>query len=100
MKIKVVVHEAENRGSGPRCLPFRIPGCATKGETMYELMHNKRSKAASRQTLRRSLRQTGSPADVRYAKWGLISEKGTDSRFVFANAAILFTFCSCDCTPD
>jgi len=38
MKIKVVVHEAEEGGFWAE-VPA-IPGCATQGETMDELMHN------------------------------------------------------------
>lgn len=38
MKIKVVVHEAEEGGFWAE-VPA-IPGCATQGETMEELMHN------------------------------------------------------------
>lgn len=38
MKIKVVVHEAEEGGFWAE-VPA-IPGCAIQGETMDELMHN------------------------------------------------------------
>ncbi len=38
MKIKVVVHEAEEGGYWAE-VPA-IPGCATQGETMEELMRN------------------------------------------------------------
>jgi predicted RNase H-like HicB family nuclease len=38
MKIKVVVHEAEEGGFWAE-VPA-IPGCATQGETMDELMRN------------------------------------------------------------
>jgi len=38
MKIKVVVHEAEEGGYWAE-VPT-IPGCATQGETMDELLHN------------------------------------------------------------
>jgi predicted RNase H-like HicB family nuclease len=38
MKIKVVVHEAEEGGYWAE-VPA-IPGCATQGETMDELLHN------------------------------------------------------------
>ncbi len=38
MKTKVVVHEAEEGGFWAE-VPA-IPGCATQGETMEELMHN------------------------------------------------------------
>jgi predicted RNase H-like HicB family nuclease len=38
MKIKVVVHEGEEGGFWAE-VPA-IPGCATQGETMDELMHN------------------------------------------------------------
>ena len=38
MKIKVIVHEAEEGGFWAE-VPA-IPGCATEGETMDELMHN------------------------------------------------------------
>jgi predicted RNase H-like HicB family nuclease len=38
MKIKVVVHEAEEGGYWAE-VPS-IPGCATQGETFDELMHN------------------------------------------------------------
>jgi predicted RNase H-like HicB family nuclease len=38
MKIKVVVHDAEERGFWAE-VPA-IPGCATQGETMDELLHN------------------------------------------------------------
>jgi predicted RNase H-like HicB family nuclease len=38
MKIKVVVHEAEEGGFWAE-VPA-IPGCATQGETMDELLHN------------------------------------------------------------
>ncbi len=38
MKIKVVVHEAEEGGFWAE-VPA-IPGCATQGDTMEELMHN------------------------------------------------------------
>jgi predicted RNase H-like HicB family nuclease len=40
MKIKVVVHEAEEGGFWAE-VPA-IPGCATQGETMEELLHNVR----------------------------------------------------------
>ena len=40
MKIKVVVHEAEEGGYWAE-VPT-IPGCATQGETMEELMRNLR----------------------------------------------------------
>jgi predicted RNase H-like HicB family nuclease len=40
MKIKVVVHEAEEVGYWAE-VPA-IPGCATQGETMEELMRNLR----------------------------------------------------------
>lgn len=38
MKIKVVVHEAEEGGFWAE-VPA-IPGCASQGETMEELLHN------------------------------------------------------------
>ncbi len=38
MKIKVVVHEAEEGGYWAE-VPA-IPGCATQGETFEELLHN------------------------------------------------------------
>ncbi len=38
MKIKVVVHEAEKGGFWAE-VPA-IPGCATQGESMEELLHN------------------------------------------------------------
>lgn len=38
MKIKVVVHEAEEGGFWAE-VPA-IPGCATQGETFEELLHN------------------------------------------------------------
>jgi predicted RNase H-like HicB family nuclease len=38
MKIKVVVHEAEEGGFWAE-VPA-IPGCATQGETFKELLHN------------------------------------------------------------
>ena len=38
MKLKVVVHEAEEGGFWAE-VPA-IPGCATQGETMEELLHN------------------------------------------------------------
>ncbi|MGO8735191.1 MAG: type II toxin-antitoxin system HicB family antitoxin [Terriglobia bacterium] len=38
MKIKVVVHEAEEGGFWAE-VPA-IPGCATEGDTLEELMHN------------------------------------------------------------
>jgi predicted RNase H-like HicB family nuclease len=38
MKIKAVVHEAEEGGFWAE-VPA-IPGCATQGETMEELLHN------------------------------------------------------------
>lgn len=38
MKLKVVVHEAEEGGYWAE-VPA-IPGCATQGETLEELMHN------------------------------------------------------------
>ncbi|HSS19260.1 MAG TPA: type II toxin-antitoxin system HicB family antitoxin [Pyrinomonadaceae bacterium] len=38
MKIKVVVHEAEEGGFWAE-VPS-IPGCATQGETLEELIHN------------------------------------------------------------
>jgi predicted RNase H-like HicB family nuclease len=38
MKIKVVVHDAEEGGFWAE-VPA-IPGCATQGETMDELLHN------------------------------------------------------------
>ena len=38
MKIKVVVHEAEEDGFWAE-VPA-IPGCATQGETFEELLHN------------------------------------------------------------
>jgi predicted RNase H-like HicB family nuclease len=38
MKIKVVVHEAEEGGFWAE-VPA-IPGCASQGETMDELLHN------------------------------------------------------------
>jgi predicted RNase H-like HicB family nuclease len=38
MKIKVVVHEAEEGGFWAE-VPA-IPGCATQGENMEELLHN------------------------------------------------------------
>ena len=38
MKIKVVVHEAEEGGYWAE-VPA-IPGCATQGESMEELLHN------------------------------------------------------------
>jgi predicted RNase H-like HicB family nuclease len=38
MKIKVVIHEAEEGGFWAE-VPA-IPGCATQGETMEELIHN------------------------------------------------------------
>jgi predicted RNase H-like HicB family nuclease len=38
MKIKVVVHEAEEGGYWAE-VPA-IPGCATKGETFEDLLHN------------------------------------------------------------
>ncbi len=40
LKIKVVVHEAEEGGFWAE-VPA-IPGCATQGETMEELLHNLR----------------------------------------------------------
>jgi predicted RNase H-like HicB family nuclease len=40
MKIKVVVHEAEEGGYWAE-VPA-IPGCASQGETMDELLHNLR----------------------------------------------------------
>jgi predicted RNase H-like HicB family nuclease len=40
MKIKIVVHDAEEGGYWAE-VPA-IPGCATQGETMEELMHNLR----------------------------------------------------------
>jgi predicted RNase H-like HicB family nuclease len=40
MKIKVVVHEAQEGGFWAE-VPA-IPGCATQGETMDELLHNLR----------------------------------------------------------
>ena len=40
MKIKVVVHEAEEGGYWAE-VPA-LPGCATQGETMEELLHNLR----------------------------------------------------------
>jgi predicted RNase H-like HicB family nuclease len=40
MKIKIVVHEAEEGGYWAE-VPA-IPGCATQGETMEELMQNLR----------------------------------------------------------
>ena len=40
MKIKVVVHKAEEGGYWAE-VPA-IPGCATQGETMDELLHNLR----------------------------------------------------------
>ena len=40
MKIKIVVHEAEEDGCWAE-VPA-IPGCATQGETMDELMQNLR----------------------------------------------------------
>jgi len=40
MKIKVIVHEAEEGGFWAE-VPA-LPGCATEGETMEELMHNLR----------------------------------------------------------
>jgi predicted RNase H-like HicB family nuclease len=40
MKIKIVVHEAEEGGFWAE-VPA-IPGCATQGETMDELLHNVR----------------------------------------------------------
>lgn len=40
MKIKVVVHEAEEGGFWAE-VPA-IPGCASEGETMEELLHNVR----------------------------------------------------------
>ena len=39
MKIKVVVHEAEEGGYWAGKLPA-IPGCATQGETFEDLLHN------------------------------------------------------------
>ena len=38
MKIKIIVHEAEEGGFWAEVLA--IPGCATEGETMEELMAN------------------------------------------------------------
>jgi predicted RNase H-like HicB family nuclease len=38
MKIKIIVHEAEEGGFWAE-VPA-IPGCATQGETMDELLHN------------------------------------------------------------
>jgi predicted RNase H-like HicB family nuclease len=38
MKIKAIVHDAEEGGFWAE-VPA-IPGCATQGETMDELMHN------------------------------------------------------------
>jgi predicted RNase H-like HicB family nuclease len=38
MKIKIVVHEADEGGFWAE-VPA-IPGCATQGESMDELMHN------------------------------------------------------------
>ena len=38
MEIKVVVHEAEEGGFWAEVLA--IPGCATQGETLEELLHN------------------------------------------------------------
>jgi predicted RNase H-like HicB family nuclease len=40
MKIKIVVHEAEEGGFWAE-VPA-IPGCASQGETMEELLHNMR----------------------------------------------------------
>jgi predicted RNase H-like HicB family nuclease len=40
MKIKIVVHEAEEGGFWAE-VPA-IPGCSTQGETMEELLHNVR----------------------------------------------------------
>lgn len=40
MKIKIVVHDAEEGGYWAE-VPA-LPGCATQGETMDELMHNLR----------------------------------------------------------
>jgi predicted RNase H-like HicB family nuclease len=40
MKIKIVVHEAEEGGLWAE-VPA-IPGCASQGETMEELLHNVR----------------------------------------------------------
>lgn len=40
MKIKVIVHEAEEGGFWAE-VPA-IPGCATEGDTMDELLHNLR----------------------------------------------------------
>ncbi len=37
MNLKVVVHEAEEGGIGPKC---PIPGCATQGDTFEELLKN------------------------------------------------------------
>lgn len=41
MKIKIVVHEAEERGYWAE-VPA-LPGCATEGDTMDELMANLRN---------------------------------------------------------
>jgi len=40
MKIKIVIHEAEE--GGYRAEVPALPGCATQGETMDELMNNLR----------------------------------------------------------
>ena len=40
MKIKIVIHDAEEGGFWAE-VPA-LPGCATQGETMDELMHNLR----------------------------------------------------------
>jgi predicted RNase H-like HicB family nuclease len=40
MTIQIVVHEAEEGGF--RAEVPAIPGCATQGETMVELLHNVR----------------------------------------------------------
>ena len=45
MKIKIIVHEAEEGGFWAE-VPA-IPGCATEGETMDELLQNVATKAAA-----------------------------------------------------